>query len=259
MLGSWGPCWAYVGPCCSCFEPVLGQERRVPWGHLGARLGLCWRKKNGMLGSCWVKVCGHVGGGGELPGNPHSFHTSGTLRHVPLPICFAAMLLHVRYLTWQFCFQCQHGYVQALGKLFKTKNGGWHKAPKKKNNLKSRCWCVIPDRISKSTMIENSRPCQGVVPLFLVWVCFKVAWLVFRIRLEYPATGLNPSRWDLTYLCQNGCFLPFEWGLRLGCVVCEENHRAGWKRFGMSEHMADRMQERMSDRTPDQLSEYMYM
>ena len=136
------PCWAlggHVGPMLGHVVPVLnlcwaknGVFLEAIWGlgwayAGGKRLvcwGLCWRKKNGMLGSCWVKVCGHVGGGGELPGNPHSFHTSGTLRHVPLPICFAAMLLHVRYLTWQFCFQCQHGYVQALGKLFKTKNGG---------------------------------------------------------------------------------------------------------------------------------------
>ena len=90
----------------------------------------------------------------------------------------------------------QHKYVQKVGQLFKTKNGGWRQRteengqlwkPKLMHGIFFRCWpvradiknsshthcklqCVmfVPDLNPKSTMIKNPRLPQGVVPLLLV-------------------------------------------------------------------------------------------
>ena len=67
--------------------PRLKSGRRSTYP---TRLPVFIRSKSGGSLQHWFRrspwFWAHVGGGGELPGNPHSFHTCGTPRNVPYPI-----------------------------------------------------------------------------------------------------------------------------------------------------------------------------
>ena len=52
------------------------------------------------------------------------------------------LMIYVR--SWQFRFAHQHQYIQALGKLFKTKNADWKSTEKNALHPTSRRCCGIP-------------------------------------------------------------------------------------------------------------------
>ena len=105
----WGLSWAYAGG-----------KRMVCWAHVGSRYAAMLR----VVVNCQETHTHSIG-----PEHRGMFHSQ---------FCFAAMLLHGRYLTWQFCFQRQHGYVQTLGKLFKTKNWRLRQSTEEKKQLEKQ-------------------------------------------------------------------------------------------------------------------------